>query len=469
METMQLQNTQDKENTGTNVNADNPEALRDQESILESLKAEIDSIAAQVATSDDLKGIRKNLVDMKEKVLALFLIPKNVKDEYINRLLEIFESIKNKQEEAKKEQKEMLDANFEKIKPELDSVLVAAQASHEFNNARKMLIGLQSTVKEAEIAREAKDEYFKKIQEVFDEINKKQDAERESFEMESWDNFLKAKPVVEAAVKFAKEATFFKTAREKLIEVQGTLKDMKLKKEQRDELYGNIRTAFDDLNVRQDAERGEFESAVTENWAMIKPKVDEAIAFASSTEDIQAAKDALIKIQAELKDIKLKKQQKDELYSAIREVFGRLNESLNADREEYLEECNKNFADLEIKVREAILNIEYSDFLKDIREGLLAVQDEIRMLKLTKDQRNTLFSRLREGFKKFDAKRDAYYGAKNKEKNEKTEKQMASINSQLESINAELEKEGADKEALAAKKAELESKLAELKSSLEEK
>ena len=76
---------------------------------------------------------------------------------------------------------------------------------------------------------------------------------------------------------------------------------------------------------------------------------------------------------------------------------------------------------LEIAVNEACAYIDFTNNLNDIREGLIAVQDEVKIVKLTRSQRNELFKRIRVGFSQFDEKRNSFIKSRKKQKESETE------------------------------------------------
>ena len=386
----------------------NGEALQEQTLLFETLKQEVDNLKTDVQDLDEIKHERKNMADIKEKLLSLFLIPKSDRDKYIDLIQSKFEILKETSDKIKNEINSRLDENLKKIEPKVNEVSKEAENPENFGEIRKKLVELQSELKEYELHRDRKDDFFSLVQKAFESLDERQDLEREKYEMETSENYLNIKPKVAESIKFAVQTDNFNQAREKLIECQNELKKLKLKKSHLDELFGLIRLAFENVNQKQDLERDKQKEASVENYNEIKPIVTEATKFADETDDYEAARKRLIETQKAIKEKTLTRSQRDELYGAIREVFNRLNEKQDANREEFLEECNANYAKLEISVNEAAAYIDFTNNLNDIREGLLAVQDEVKIVKLTRTQRNELFKRIRLGFSRFDEKRNEF-------------------------------------------------------------
>lgn len=420
----------------------NTEALEKQKEEFSNLEKQVLEIANIIDENTDFRSVRKNIVTLKEQILSLFLIPIVDKDKLTNTLQETYEKLAEKQNEIKDEMNKVFDENLTKFTALVDEKIKEASELDLFKNARKILQDVQKQLKPAKIRQGDKDEFFRKIQEVFDDINKKEATERESYEMECSDNYLVVKPKVEQITKLVDKSERFNDARKKLIELQNEIKDIKLKRNNRDELFQIIRESFNLLNERQDKHRDVFTTESKENYEKIVPLVEQAIEFAKNPSNFTTARQTLINIQKDLKELALTKSQRDELFGKVRECFTGLNEMQDENRGEYEEESNQNYAKLEIKVQEALMNVEYSSDFRDIREGLLTVQDEIKIMKLKRSHRIELSNKIRTGFEKFDEKRNEYNKHKNEEKKRK-------LNSILENLNLKVKRV---KESLVADK-----------------
>jgi hypothetical protein len=386
----------------------NQEALEEQQKAYSDLKSEIDSINTEVETLDDIKHQRKSMVELKERILALFLIPKNDRDSSIDTIQEKFDILQKKSDDIKSKISEEYEKNLQEIEPKVKTVIAEVDEAENFSDMRKKLIDLQSEIKECRINSEKKDDFFSMVQDAFESLTEKQEAEREKYEMEISENYLSIKPKVADAIRFAIQTENFNEARQRLIESQNELKQVKLKKDHLDELFGLIRKAFETVNNKQDQEREKFREESEKEYLAIEPTIQENIEFAKTSDDYEKARALLIDSQKLIKSKNLTRKHRDDLYGRIREVFNELNQKSDANREEFLEECKENFSKLEVKVNEAIAYIDFTNYLNDIREGLLAVQDEVKIAKLTRSQRNELFKRIRDGFGKFDEKRNRF-------------------------------------------------------------
>lgn len=424
----------------------NEEALNEQTQLFDSLKKEVEALKTDLTSMEEIKHERKSMAELKEKLLSLFLIPKSDRDEYVDIIQAKFEVLKESSDKIKNEINAKLDENLKLIEPKVHGVLKEAENPENFTEIRKKLIELQNELKDFELHRDRKDDFFSLVQKAFESLNEKQDSEREKYEMEISENYLSVKPKVAEAIKFAVQTDNYNQAREKLIECQNELKKLKLKKDHLDELFGLIRKAFENVNLKQDAEREGLKEKSVESYNEIKPLVSEAIVFADTTDDYESARKRLIETQKAIKEKVLTRNQRDELYGAVREVFNRLNEKQDANRGEFVEECNENYARLEVSVNEACAYIDFTNDLNDIREGLIAVQDEVKIVKLTRTQRNELFKRIRVGFGNFDEKRNEFIKSRKKYKKVEQESKPESKIEKVEQVEDISIKEKIDRE-----------------------
>lgn len=385
--------------------------------------------------SSDNKEIRNKLKDALQDLKSLNL-GKELSSELNSKLNEALDEVNKKQrEESEKlaaQNQEIFDATDAKVKETIDSVL----KNENLRDSREALIALQQEINKIQgLRRDQKDDFYQLISKTYDEINKKADEEREKFEMECSENYFNLKSKVEDAIKFAQNSPIYKQAREALMKVQAEFKGLKLKKEHREELFGKIQTMFEDINKRQDEERSVFDSEAAVNYEKVVPIVNEAIGFAESATNFKQGREALINAQAAIKETKLKKEQRDELYGRIRTVFEALNNRQIEERGDYEKETSDNYEKLTTKVTEAFAEVDVVAEFNPFRDKLIAIQGEIKLLKLKKEQRNELFEKVRGVFAKLDIRRKEYRENRSQEKH----KRLASILENLENKVARIE------------------------------
>ncbi len=422
-----------------------------QTSDLESdLKEDVELITSM--PFDTVRKMTGQLKDLAQRVRSA-AIEKEQKDAMIEKMDGVFDQLKQAREERKNAFEENAQKNYTDLKPKVEEAVKFAAENDQFREAREKLIDLQKSVRTETLTRDHRNELTDMLNASFLNLSERQAAERDNYEMECIENYHKLKGIVDSAVEFATTASRFKDARQKLIDAQSEIKGKKLKRDQRDELYGIIRETFDKVNAKQEEERSQFDSVAAENYAKIKPIVDESINFANSTDDFAAARQTLINAQKEIKKLRLKRDQMDELYAAIREVFEKINNAQSVEREDYEKECNDNYGRLKVKAEEALVEVKNTSDFGLIRDTLLAVQGEIKFFKLKKEQRNELFAIIREAFSIFDEKRNAYKESRKNQRSDKLKELLDNTKSKVERIKDSIEK---DQLAINEQKIELE-------------
>ena len=403
----------------------------------EAIEKEIAECQKLVEQTRDWKDIRLRLNDAKDKLKALFL-EKEDDEKYLNQINELFRMLNDKQAEEQKKFSQESDENYVKLKELVDEAIETADKADNFREARAGLIKVQKNFRGVKLKRSQRDELLDDINKAFEALQQRQAEERENFEMECIENYHSLKKIIDEAVNFSKDTTQFGKARKQLIDAQSNIKGKKLKRDQRDELYQNIRDAFNDLNDRQEADRELFEKETSMNFDNLRKIVDEAIAFAEEATDFKQAREALINAQGTIKGMKLKRGQRDKLYADIRKVFNKINETQEAERKEFDAEANANYKRLTEKVDDAFDLVHGVDDFRLIRETLIAIQGEVKIVKLKRAQRNELFARIREAFGIFDKKKEDYFGKPEKEaKAEKESKEEESDSTPAEEVKSE--------------------------------
>lgn len=399
---------------------------------------ELEHTLEDIKESDDFKTSRNRLIFIREKVVAL-VFEDGKKRELLDTINSGFQIINDKIEEYRESFTAVSEENYNEIKPRIDEILNECKQPHNFKGCRERLVSIQSELRQLSIKKDIKEALLTEIQQAFITLRDKQDEEQERYEMECSENYFRLKAIVDRAINFAKIAKKFSEARKGLIDAQKQIKGQILKRDKRDELYGSIRESFNELNERQDKEREEFEKVSMENYTQIKVVVDNAIEFAKSSEIYKDAREALISAQKEIKKLQLKRSQRDELYGSIRVIFNTINEKQNTEREVFDEESNKNYTELLTKVDKASQDAEIEPDFRIIRENLIALQDEVKILKLRREQRNDLFKKIRVAFGIFDDRRKEYNDVLKVEKRDKLQEILDSLQIKLDKVNEILE------------------------------
>ncbi len=420
-------------------------------SAIAGFREELDKQIVFAGESTDWREIRKRLSDLRDKLKTLFL--RSEDDKQINELIQsTLENINLRQNEEQEKFDAEAQANYDSIIDSVKEALEYSEVSFDFKKSRERLLSAQDTFKNLKLRRSQKDELYKMVNAAFDNVSKKQNEERENYEMECIENYHNLKHKIDIAISFSKESEIFADARKALINVQNLIKGLKLKRDQRNELYQFIRDAFDEVNIRQEAERTTFNQETSDNYDKLKITVSDAIAFAESNEDFGLAREQLINVQNQIKSLKLKREHRDELFADIRAVFENLNQKQSVERDTYDAECAQNYERLTEKVNDCFGMVHGLTEFNMIRETLITVQGEVRITRLKKEQRIELFSRIREAFSLFDKKKNEYFDQRRDEKSKKLLEIKINLEDKMSRLNDVMAK---DLESLELQKVKL--------------
>ena len=405
------------------------------------INIDIELVTEEAKNSTNWKEVRNKIRDLIS-ILNSYqpsLENKNSLLDKLNSSLEIL--IARQKDETEKIQAEQTK-NYEQIKAIVDEAIKFASEAQNFNEAREKLINAKSEFRKLSLKREHAEEILTALNNAIENINNKIREERENYEMECSENYHILKAKVEATVEKASKATHFKSARQSLIDLQAEIKDKKLKRNQREELYQIIRECFEGINQRQQQERQMSDADYEENYQKIKKIVDEAISFAENvTTSFKEAKDTLIAAQAAIKAAILRKVQKDELFGNIRRVFETINEKQNADRENYDKEANENYSKLSAKIEEAFVYLNNTSDFRLLRENIIGIQSEVRIMKLKREQRAELLEKIQKAFAIIDKLKNEYFEKRKQERIIKLNETLSNLELKIqrleESINAD--------------------------------
>jgi hypothetical protein len=204
----------------------------------------VEAAYIQAKTDENFGDTRKEMIALQKEVIATPL-ERWQKNELMDRLGAAFDSINARQDEWRLQQDTKRAVQTEELQTEYETIIPKALESN-FNDAFTMLKNLQETTNKSSILREKRDDFYKALDEAFTTIKQKADTESEA-------NYALASKQIEVAILASNNTDLFKDARAILIDAQNDLKEIRLGKTQKDELFGKLREAFDKLNAEQDA------------------------------------------------------------------------------------------------------------------------------------------------------------------------------------------------------------------------
>lgn len=261
-------------------------------------------------------------------------------------------------------------------------------------------------------------------------------------------NYENLKSVVDTGLANAARCDNLHDAKGILIEVQGHFKGLRLRREDREELYGRLQEAFALVNKKIDDERLDFEYEALSNFAEFKPLVADAISQADGSSDFKATWEALLGIQNRIKNSKLLREQRDELSAGLRDAFDMIRMRRDEERKAYEDEAGYNYIRLKALVDKGLQQAEETHEYKETREFLKKIQSEFRGIKMLHDQREELYSRLQTAFDILGKRLDDFFRYKKKNWEVKMQFTLSRFSADIYQIQTSLEKDMADLQEL---------------------
>ena len=204
----------------------------------------VEAAYAQSRADENFNETRKDLIALQKEVIAIPL-ERWQKNELMDRLRAAFDHINTKQDAWRLQQDARRIEQTESLQKQYDLIIPQALNS-PFSEGFALLKDLQDFTNKSSVLREKREQFYTALDEAFKTIKRKADSENDA-------NFELATRQVELAISTSANTELFKEARQILISAQNDLKEIRLGKKQKDDLFGKLRTAFDTLNTEQDA------------------------------------------------------------------------------------------------------------------------------------------------------------------------------------------------------------------------
>lgn len=417
------------------------------------IKTEIDTVLAILETTPNFRQVSDHIKDITNRLTSIGL-PADIRSEYKKLLHNAQNRIVQRLDEAREQTKREWDDNYDTLLPEVNEIVTKVENAKIFKEARIMLRALQDKVKNTALSREQRGEIEKLLDKTFKELNVRQQTYMENFEMECIENYHKLRTLLDEKVQNAFSVDTFAEARDILIEVQNEVKEKVLRRVQKDEFFNFIRKTFDELREKFTDYKRVTEEEAAANYAEVKPKIDEAIAFASDVtiEQVIEARDKLIATQVIIKDAHLTREQKDELFAAIRSVFEGLNAKSDEEREQFEAESAENYNNLVSKLELVIVDIENAIDFRTSGDELNAISSALQLARLNKKHKSHLHKRMRYAFDTLTAMRDEYSRQKYVDRERRLQDTIEIAKEKIERLSRLLEK---DRSILAEQQAKL--------------
>ena len=227
-------------------------------------------------------------------------------------------------------------------------------------------------------------------------------------------NYLTLKEILETGLAGAAATADLREAKGFLIEVQNHFRGLKLRREDREELYNRLQEAFAAVNKKIEDERLDFELTAWSDYSELKEEVTRVTLLAAAPENSREAWDGLIGIQNRLRASKLLREPRDELYDLVQVAFTGIKTRREKEHRDYELESEQNYKRLKLLVDKGLSQAEESHEYKETREFLKKIQSEFKGIKLVHEQREELYARLQTAFDILGKRVDDFFRYKKK-------------------------------------------------------
>ncbi len=316
-------------------------------------KVEEALINAKYAEDEDLSDAWNFCIEVQKEFKGIKLV-KEVRESLYSQLQEAFDELKSKREKSNEEKEKASISIKEDILPQIEKLVSLAESAENMSDVWDKLINVQQQVKEADLSFGVRRELMDKIQDGFTILKLRKEEHRTEFEADAKENVESVESMIEKGEEMAANSESFKEVFEYLKSVQHAFKEHKLLQEDREKLYRRLQDAFETIKIRQDEYFTRKNQESIQNYNRLKPMVLKAFERAQTSMEFKKTREHLKRVQAEFKGIKMKPEDREELYSKLQSAFdiiGKRQDEYYAAKKDKIElHINYQISDIDLKI-----------------------------------------------------------------------------------------------------------------------
>jgi hypothetical protein len=134
------------------------------------------------------------------------------------------------------------------------------------------------------------------------------------------------------------------------------------------------------------------------NYSELKSLLENTLKKIKHLDSPREAKGLLITVQNAFKGRKLKRDQREELYSHLQEAFEEIHAKITEEQSQFEKTAHFNFSEFRIRLQEAQFLVDHSRDFHETWEHLLRLQNEFREAKFLREHREELYRQLQHAF-----------------------------------------------------------------------
>lgn len=380
--------------------------------------------------TEDFRDAKSILIEVQQKFRGIKLFWKD-REELNTRLQEAFRKINSLIENEKKQSYEEALLNYTQLKVKVDEASFLSSNPKDFNETWEFLLEVQAMFKNRRLLNEHRETLYGKLQEAFAKIKEFRERERSEFASGSLQNQAQLNDLLAETIKSVQESDDFKGLKERLIHIQSEIRNAKLTRDVRDELNTRLQDAFTMLHIRQDAFFSEKRQTAETQFQDFSSRAKEILKQAKESTDFNKVRADVKQIQSEIRDSALFMEQRESLRSIIQQAFETANNRQDQERLTFETEAQNNYNRLKNLVDDGLAQANESNEYKETREYLKKIQAEFKGIRLVKEQREALYSRLQSAFDILNTRVDIYFREKKKNWEVKMQYKLSSLNTEV--------------------------------------
>lgn len=402
------------------------------------LKNQLEQALKKVPQTSDLRAAKGFLIEVQNSFKGLKLA-KEDREELYARLQDSFAEINKKIEDERSDFTNEAQQNYTIIKIKVEEALFLASHPKDFKETWDFLIEVQTLFKGTRLLREHRESLYAQLQEAFERIKVFGEIEKTNFEKESTQSYVQLNQTIEETISKASQTDDFRLAKDLLIKAQAEFRNVKLVKEKRDELYSKLQDAFTMLNIRQEeiSQRNNQEAESQFNLSI--PRANDILKRANETLEFHQLRTDIKDLQAEIRDSALSREQRESLRTILQEAFETLNFRQDYEKNSFEREAHDNYKSLKAKVNDGLIQAEETNEYKETREYLKKIQSEFKGIKLIREQREELYSRLQSAFEILNKRVDEFFLEKKKNWEVRMQYKLTSLSTDIFQLRESLE------------------------------
>ncbi len=341
--------------------------------------------------------IREHLKDFQEIARKVRMKPEH-REEVLGIIQQAFDILWERQQKWRESAQAERERNYELLRKELEELDKLVRTTHDFRNTRMELIKFQDKTKTLPLESSKRSELIAELNNLFNILRARQSEWAAAMELERQRNYEQMKKEVEDCVELAQKTRYFKEAREHFNRIRERLRELPMTREHKDELFSKLREAYAILGERQAEYRRELEKEFNENYQRLSEMVSKGLEMAQTSPSFNEARDYLRQVRDELRNTRMRRDQKDELFDRLRAAFDILWERQKRWQAELETEFQRNFQELSEAVDRCITLAEIERDFRYVYSVLNDVYREIRRARLKREDRRKLIEKIDQAY-----------------------------------------------------------------------